>query len=78
VFSALAPNYQVEHIIKMAILEGAAFFNGVAYMLEKFWWSLAAMGFIVFLMLIQFPSRSKINAWIERRTLGFQFGDSKN
>jgi hypothetical protein len=78
VFFALAPTYQVEHIIKMAIIEGAAFLNGVAYMLEKHWWNLAVMGLIVFLMLIRFPSHSKITAWIERRTLRLQFGDSNS
>ncbi len=76
VFSALAPTYQTEHIVKMGILEGAAFFNGVAYMTEQFWWSLAAMGLIELLMLFRFPTRSKITAWIERKTLNLQFGDS--
>ncbi len=77
VFLALAQTYQTERIIKLAIIEGGAFFNGVAYMTEKVWWSLAAMGLAILLMLIGFPTRSQINAWIERRTLGLQFGDSE-
>jgi hypothetical protein len=77
VFLTLAQTYQTERIIKLAIIEGGAFFNGVAYMTEKAWWSLAAMGLAILLMLVGFPTRSQINAWIERRTLGLQFGDSE-
>jgi hypothetical protein len=75
VFAELAPKYQTEHIIKMALLEGPAFFAGVAYMQEKVWWNLAAIGLIIFLMLIRFPTHSRINAWIERKTLALQFGN---
>jgi hypothetical protein len=77
VFLALAPIYQTERIIKLAIIEGGAFFNITAYMQEKVWWCLAAAGLAIFLMLIGFPKRATINAWIERRTLGLQFGDSE-
>ena len=77
-FRDLAPYYQTEHIIKMALLEGAAFFNGVVYMQEANWWNLAAMGLLVFLMLIRFPTQSRVIAWIERRTVAWQFGDTHN
>ena len=76
-FLSLAQTYQTERIIKLAIIEGGAFFNGVAYMTEKVWWSLVAMGLAILMMLVGFPTRSQINAWIERRTLGLQFGDSE-
>lgn len=77
VFLALAPTYQTERIIRLAIIEGGAFFNVITYMQEKVWWSLAATGLAILLMLIGFPTRGTIDAWIERRTLGFRFGDSE-
>jgi hypothetical protein len=77
VFMALAPIYQTERIIKLAIIEGAAFFTVFSYMQEKVWWSLAATGLAIFLMILGFPTRATVNAWIERRTLGLQFGDSE-
>jgi hypothetical protein len=77
VFFALAPIYQTERIIKLAIIEGGAFYNIVTYMQEGVWWSLAAAGLALALMLVGFPTRATINAWIERRTLGLQFGDSE-
>lgn len=76
-FLALAPAYQTERIIRLAIIEGGAFFNGVAYLTEKVWWSLAAMGLAILLMLVGFPTHTQIKAWIERRTLGLQFGNSE-
>jgi hypothetical protein len=77
VFMVLAPTYQTERIIRLAVIEGAAFFNGMTYLTEKVWWSLAAMGLAILLMLIGFPTRHQIDAWIERQTLGLQFGDSE-
>ncbi len=70
---AFAPVYQTEVIIKLALLEGAAFMNGVAYLLEVQWWSLAAMGALLAFMGLKFPSRSRITNWIERRTVDLRF-----
>lgn len=78
VFTELAPRYQAEHIIKNALLEGAAFFNGVAYLVETIWWSLAMMGLLILLILIRFPTQTRIRNWIERKTLALQFGNPKN
>ena len=52
-FLAFAPVYQTELIIKLALLEGAAFMNGVAYLVEVQWWSLAVMGTLLFVMCSQ-------------------------
>jgi hypothetical protein len=76
-FLALAPTYMTERIIRLAQIESAAFFSGIVYMQEKVWWSLAAAGLVIFLMLVGFPTRSQIDAWIERRTVGLRFGDSE-
>jgi hypothetical protein len=77
VFLALAPTYQTERIVKLAIIEGGAFYNIFTYMQERVWWSLAAAGVAILLMLTGFPTRSTIDAWIGRRTVGLQFGDSE-
>ncbi len=71
---AFVPVYQTELIIKLALLEGAAFFNGVAYLLEINWWSLAAMGALLAVMCFSFPTRPRITRWIERRTVELSFG----
>lgn len=65
IFMSFAPRYQTIFIIRMALLEGAAFFNGAAYIVEGEVFSLVAMGGLVFLMLIQFPTRAHIENWIK-------------
>ena len=77
VFAALAPQYQVELIIKLAILEMPAFYNGIVYMQEKIWWNLAAMGLSAVLMLAMFPTHSRLESWIERKTLPLRFGEQE-
>ncbi|QDU39419.1 hypothetical protein Mal4_37640 [Maioricimonas rarisocia] len=57
--------YQVRTIVGLALLEGAAFFNIVACILEHNWWSLAVAGGLVFWMLARFPTRSGVEQWIE-------------
>ena len=70
---AFAPVYQMELIIKLALLEGAAFMNGVAYLVEIRWWSLAAMGALLAVMCLKFPTKGRITTWIERRTIDLRF-----
>ncbi|MCA9068092.1 MAG: hypothetical protein KDA84_04180 [Planctomycetaceae bacterium] len=69
VFMALAPNYQVELIIKLALLEGATFFNIIAYQMERQWWTLAIVVLLLVLIAAKFPTISVIQQWIERQTL---------
>tara|TARA_B100000029_G_scaffold350205_1_gene342616 strand:+ start:3531 stop:3941 length:411 start_codon:yes stop_codon:yes gene_type:complete len=57
--------YQTRLIIKLALLEGAAFINIVALQAEQSWWSLGTAGFVVILMIAGFPTRSKIEFWIQ-------------
>ena len=52
-------------IIKLALLEGAAFINIFALQAEQSWWSLGTAGFVVILMIAGFPTGSKIEFWIQ-------------
>lgn len=64
--TALAPVYQTNQILSKAPLEGAGFFNGVAYIVESHWLSLAIMVVITSLMSLTFPSQSQFEAWAEQ------------
>lgn len=52
--------YQTKTIIGLALLEGAAFLNIVAVMVEHNWWSLAVAGGLVFWMLAMFPTQTRV------------------
>lgn len=56
--------FQTRLIVGYAILEGAAFFNLVAYMLERQDVSLASVGLLIGAMLAKFPTRGKIEGWL--------------
>jgi hypothetical protein len=57
--------YQTRLIIRCALLEGTAFAQLIAYMLEGQQWSLGlALGLLVAL-LAQFPTRSGVEGWVE-------------
>ncbi len=57
--------YQTKTLVALAILEGAAFLNIVAFMQEHQLWSLALVAGLVFWMLARFPNRGMIENWIE-------------
>tara|TARA_B100000029_G_scaffold58856_1_gene52991 strand:+ start:989 stop:1459 length:471 start_codon:yes stop_codon:yes gene_type:complete len=57
--------YQTRLIIKLALLESAAFINIVALQAEQSWWSLGAAGFVMILMIAGFPTASKIEFWMQ-------------
>jgi hypothetical protein len=63
---SLSAAYQTQQIIRAAILEGAAFFNLVAYIVEKQSLCLVAAGVMVLFMLSQFPTRQRVEDWLER------------
>jgi hypothetical protein len=52
--------FQTRLIVGYAILEGAAFFNLVAYMLERQDVNLAMVGLLLGAMLVKFPTRGKL------------------
>jgi hypothetical protein len=56
--------YQTRQIVRAAILEGAAFFCLISYIIEKQSLSLVAAGIMVLLLLGQFPTRSRVEDWI--------------
>jgi hypothetical protein len=61
----IAQTYQTLLIIRAAILEGAIFFCLVSYLLERQVIALAAAGVLCVLLLAQFPTLSRVSAWIE-------------
>lgn len=56
VFTALLPVYQVEHIIKIALLEGVAFLNIIAFKMERQSWTLGVAGLLLALIVVRFPT----------------------
>ena len=58
--------YQMAHIIRSAILEGAAFFATATYLLEGLWWSLVVAVVLLLYILAGFPTRSRAEDAVER------------
>jgi hypothetical protein len=61
--------YQTRMIIRFALLEGVAFFNTVALIAEHNWWSLAIVGVLVMAMLAMFPTRTKVEYFVEQQQM---------
>lgn len=61
----LAGLYQTKTIVGMALLEGAAFFNLVAYMVDKQVWSYGIVTALLVLMAVTFPSQGQFESWVE-------------
>lgn len=61
--------YFTKTIIGLALLEGAAFFNLIALMLEHNTWSLAITGGLLFWMLGMFPTRTRVDQWVETKLM---------
>ena len=59
----LVPAFQTLLIVQLAILEGAAFFAGVAYLLEGLWWTFAAACVLWLLILARFPATGRVRNW---------------
>lgn len=57
--------YQTRLIVRLAILDGAAFFNITALQMEHNFWSLGIAGLLMILMLASFPTQSKIALWLQ-------------
>lgn len=62
--------FMTRHLIRLALLEGAAFFNIVATFIEHNWWSLGIAGVLVGWMLTNFPTRNRVERWIAAKGLG--------
>jgi hypothetical protein len=56
--------FQTQMIVRIAVLEGAAFFNVICSIIEHNWWSLGIAGLLVGWMLTNFPTRNRVERWI--------------
>ncbi len=70
----LARAYLTRTIILAALLEGAAIFCGVAFMLEGRPLAVAAMGVLVLGMALMFPTSDRARRWIQRQGRGIGRG----
>jgi hypothetical protein len=59
--------YQAQMIVAFAVLEGAAFFNLVVVMLERTMICLGIVIALLVLILIRFPTTTKVTWWIQDR-----------
>jgi hypothetical protein len=69
----LFAQFKIRAIIRNASLEGAAFANLVVYMVTAQWLSVAVGAAIVAVMLVGFPTTSRFDEWIRRRSENAQF-----
>jgi hypothetical protein len=67
--SQLVEAYFGPLLMTFALLEGATFFNCVAYIIEGQWWTLVAVGTLIVWMLTQFPTRTRVEHWIETQQM---------
>jgi hypothetical protein len=56
--------FQQKTIIESAIVEGAAFFNIISYLITGQWWSLAVAGVLVLVNLFPFPANDRVENWV--------------
>jgi hypothetical protein len=63
----LAAVYQQQLIIAAALVEGAAFFTGIAYMLGRNPIALGVTLLLVAILLLRFPTIQRVERWIERQ-----------
>jgi hypothetical protein len=66
-FSMIAPAFQTQHIIACAMLEGAAFFNLVAYIIDGCLYSLIAAGVPIGMILMKMPTMTRVEFWVQDR-----------
>ncbi len=60
--------YRSRLIIRAALLEGAAFFNLVAFVIHHQWWSFAIAAVFAAINLSTIPTRDGLLSWIDRQT----------
>lgn len=65
--SSLAAVFQVQLIIALALLEGAAFFNLIVLMTDKHVMSTVLVACLILLMVLKFPTRTKVSWWVQNR-----------
>jgi hypothetical protein len=67
---------QTRSIIAAALLEGAAFFGCVAYMVEGQVFTLAVPGVVLALMALTFPTRDRVGQWVDEQQM--RINDSRS
>lgn len=64
----LAGLFQTKMIIAMALLEGAAFYNLISYMMERQPFTLAVVGMLLLALVMNFPTRRGLEKWLAQET----------
>lgn len=64
-FGRLLGVAQTKMIVAMALVEGAAFFNLIAFIMTKSMVSPAVVGALLLIMAIHFPTKFKLARWLE-------------
>ena len=59
--------FQSRQIVGLALCEGPAFFNLIAWWLEGQALSIATVGFLILVMITSLPTRRRLDDWIARR-----------
>jgi hypothetical protein len=59
--------YQTAMIVGLAMLEGAAFFGCIAYLVEGHAVGLGVVILAVLLQILRFPTESRVRAWLEQQ-----------
>ncbi len=65
--SLLSSVYQTRLILASALLEGAAFFNVIAYMFEGHWLSIGVVLILLVMLLSGWPTVGRLDSWIRRQ-----------
>jgi hypothetical protein len=61
--------YQTQAIVRMATLEGAGFCALAMYFTEPHWLNLAVALIALALLIVQFPTRGRVEDWLDRQRL---------
>lgn len=61
--------FQTRTIIAAALLEGAALFATVTVMIEHQSWVLVVTGVLLLLLILQIPTRTRVEQWLEARLM---------
>lgn len=71
----IANVYFTQMIIMFALLEGAVFGNLIGFMIGHHVWSLGIAGAFMFVQFVLFPSRHRIENWIEEQKRKYELGE---
>jgi len=64
----LVPLFQTKLITAGALLEGGAFFNLIAFLIEKQWWSFGIALVLLMGIVLKFPTASQIENFVRHQT----------